>query len=177
MTIRRKAEVKKQQTGGLSPQMTIKRKDGTFTMAKRKSKGKRHCIRTKMTRKGRRCAAYAPKRGRATKRGSEFTDARSGLSATALSTAGLSGDLGRVARVITIPGKGIRCQNERGKFTRCLAGDLGDLGDLGRVRPRSAARRTARRTTRRVSSRGLGEYIPGKGYRCRAATGQFTKCR
>jgi len=133
-------------------------------MAKRKSKGKRHCIRTKMTRKGRRCAAYAPKRG----------------SATALSTAGLSGDLGdlgRVARVITIPGKGIRCQNERGKFTRCLAGDLGDLGDLGRVRPRSAARRTARRTTRRVSSRGLGEYIPGKGYRCRAATGQFTKCR
>jgi len=128
-------------------------------MAQRKSK-KRHCIRTKMTRKGRRCAAYAP----------------TGLSGDS-SDLGDLGDLGRVARVITVPGRGVRCMDERGKFTRCLAGDLGDIGDLGRVRPRRVARRTARRTTRRVSHRGLGEYISGKGYRCRNSKGQFAKCR
>ena len=124
-------------------------------MAKRKSKGIRHCVQKKTIRGVKRCVAYSPSR----KLSGDLGD---------------YGDLGRVARVITIPGRGVRCQDERGKFTSCLAGDLGDLGDLGRVRAR--IRRTARRTGRRVSSRKLGEYIPNKGYRCRTAKGQFKKC-
>lgn len=127
-------------------------------MAKRKSKGIRHCVQKKTIRGVKRCVAYASGR----KLSGDLGD---------------YGDLGRVAQVITIPGKGVRCKDERGKFTRCLAGDLGDLsdlGDLGRVRRR--IRRTARRTGRRVSSRKLGEYISGKGYRCRTAKGQFKKC-
>lgn len=130
-----------------------------FTMAKRKSKGIRHCIKSKLTKAGLRCKVYSSGPARL----GDYGDL------------GDLGDLGRVARVITIPGRGIRCQDERGKFTSCLAGDLDDLGDLGRVR--GGVRRAARRTSRRVSQRKLGEYIPGKGYRCRKSTGQFTKCR
>jgi len=126
-----------------------------FTMAKR-TKGIRHCIQKKTKHGVKKCVAYAP--------GPKLGD---------FDDYGDLGDMGRVAQVITIPGKGVRCKDERGKFTRCLAGDFGDLGDLGRGRVRRTARRTGRRTSRRM----LGEYISGKGYRCRTARGQFTKCR
>lgn len=135
---------------------TIRERMGGITMAKKRTKGIRHCITTKRTRAGTKCAAYAP--------GPRLGD---------YGDIGDYGDLGRVARVITIPGKGIRCQDERGKFTTCLAGDLGDMGKVRRT-----ARRAGRRAGRRVTQRSLlGEYIPGKGYRCRTATGQFTQCR
>lgn len=85
------------------------------------------------------------------------------------------GELGAVghsiAQVIHIPGKGIRCKDYRGKFTKCLSGDIGDIGDVGEL---GATRKRRKKTGIKR------EYIPGVGYRCRITTGKkkgkFTKC-
>lgn len=82
------------------------------------------------------------------------------------------GDVGAVAEVIRIPGKGIRCKDSRGKFTSCLSDSMGDLGQLGDL----GATKRKRKTTKTGS-----EYIHGVGVRCRLKSGKnkgrFTKCR
>ena len=88
------------------------------------------------------------------------------------------GDVGAVAEVIRIPGKGIRCKDSRGKFTSCLSDSMGDLGQLGDLVQSGDLGSTKRK--RKTTKEG-SEYIPGVGVRCRLKSGKnkgrFTKCR
>lgn len=130
-------------------------------------KGQRHCVRKKNTPGGQRCAKYAPG-PKPTMMGGDLGDL---------------GDFGMTTEYI--PGKGLRCRRDDGKFMSCPVsllsgeigeiGEIGDLGDLGRTKKRrkttrrkSPARKSGGRVARRIRT-------PG-GVRCQNTKGKFIKC-